>query len=531
MTFSSPSRTTTHVPSIVGVKRPAPVPALLPAFEPYSSSPPLPRPVKRVALSTSPTKRSPNKYSPAKYRNERQKYPTPVPTSSTGIMSSSPPKVLQSRRPGINRTFSTTSERAPLSTVPTIELDAGGLPTLMGRSGKAAHYQLSTNKLISRVHVRAVYIPANPPSPSKVEVVCMGWNGVKIHCQGKAWELGKDSSFTSESQDADIMVDVQDARVLLQWPKIGRKPSTPADTDSAADSENSPRMLVATAHSRSPFASPLRQRPRLHSPVSPSPAVNRASVSTSALLFSDVPVIAPVQVYEDPEPEEESQEVAAATQATQSTQLLSQPLGNSLGFSQSSAVSDADAFSDQDEENDPIIHSFGPYGDNLLPRLASFTAGASPDHHRRVDAIKDASVSPNRRSSSESLRDAVESPVVNHVINQLAYSRLSSTPLSTIIGNLPSSLTVDSPNSKENKRLTLDMLKGMIDKTQCIGEVCREGKDAAGKPLESEYYYIPDMDPDHKRRDAVVEGLRKPGLRACRKQHKVSISFHSYRIV
>ena len=41
----------------------------------------------------------------------------------------------------------------------------------------------------------------------------MGWNGVKIHCQGKAWELGKDSSFTSESQDADIMVDVQDARV------------------------------------------------------------------------------------------------------------------------------------------------------------------------------------------------------------------------------------------------------------------------------------------------------------------------------
>ena len=75
------------------------------------------------------------------------------------------------------------------------------------------------------------------------------------------------------------------------------------------------------------------------------------------------------------------------------------------------------------------------------------------------------------------------------------------------------------------------MLKGMIDKTQCIGEVCREGKDAAGKPLESEYYYIPDMDPDHKRRDAVVEGLRKPGLRACRKQHKVSISFHSYRIV
>ena len=289
-------------------------------------------------------------------------------------------------------------------------------------------------------------------------------------------------------------------------------------------------MLIATAHSRSPFASPLRQRPRLQSPVSPSPAVNRASASTSALLFSDLPVIAPVQVYEDPRSEEESHEVATTAQATQSTQLLSQPLGNSFGLSPASALSDADAFSDQDEENDPIIHSFGPYGENLLPRMASFTAGASPDRHRRVDAIKEASASPHRRSSSESLRDAGENPVVNHVINQLAYSRLSSTPLSTIMGNLPSSLTIDSPNSKENKRLTLDMLKVMIDKTQSIGEVCREGKDAAGKPLESEYYYIPDMDLDEKRRDAIVEGLRKPGLRACRKQHKVTISIYSHRI-
>ena len=66
----------------------------------------------------------------------------------------------------------------------------------------------------------------------------------------------------------------------------------------------------------------------------------------------------------------------------------------------------------------------------------------------------------------------------------------------------------------------------MIDRTQCIGEVCREGKDAAGKPLESEYYYIPDMDLDEGRRDAVVDGLRKPGLRACRKQHKVSRNNH-----
>ncbi|MCJ1402896.1 hypothetical protein MMC11_006117 [Xylographa trunciseda] len=417
----------------------------------------------------------------------------------------------------MQRTISTVSERAPLSSVPTIELDSGGEPTLMGRSGKAAHYQLSTNKLISRVHVRAVYIPSNPPNPAKVEIVCVGWNGVKIHCQGKAWELGKDSSFTSESQEADIMIDVQDARVLLQWPKVEPKATTPADTDSAPDSENSPRRPVA-AHSRSPFTSPLRQRHRMQSPVSPSPAVNNAS---SLLLFHEAPYIAPVQVYEDPEPEDEQHKTVCMQGATQSTQYLSQPLGTSLSISQSSLKSIEEEFSDQDEENDPIIHSFGPFGANILPRMASFTTGATPERSPRAQSIKETDTSQHQLANLASIRENAENPIVNHVVNQLAYSRLSSTPMSTILGNLPNELTSDSPDLKGNGRLTLDMLKTMLDRTQCIGEVCREGKDAAGKPLESEYYYIPNLDLDEKRRDAVVEGLRKPGLRACRKQHKV----------
>ncbi|MCJ1393896.1 hypothetical protein MMC18_006772 [Xylographa bjoerkii] len=515
----SPSRQIHTVSSTAGIKRPAPVPTLLPAFEPYSSSPPLPRPLKRVC-STSPSQRSPKKASPLKYRYERHKYPTPVPTSSTGILSSSPPRALQSRRPAMQRTISTTSERAPLSSVPTVELDAGGEPTLMGRSGKAAHYQLSTNKLISRVHVRAVYIPANPPNPAKVEIICLGWNGVKIHCQGKAWELGKDSSFTSESQEVDIMIDVQDARVLLQWPNVGKKATTPTDTDSAPDSENSPRRLVAT-HSRSPFTSPLRQRHRMQSPVSPSPAVN---IATSSLLFSGNPSLPPVQVYEDPEPEAEQGNTGSVQEATQSTQYLSQPLGAILSISQSSLQSIQEEFSDQDEENDPIIHSFGPFGANILPRMASFTTGATPERSPRTHSNQETRPSQHHRASSESLRDSAQSPIVNHVVNQLAYSRLSSTPMSTIMGNLPTELTSDGHNSKENKPLTLDMLKILLDRTQCIGKVCREGKDAAGKRLESEYYYIPDLDLDEKRRDAVVEGLRKPGLRACRKQHKVGTS-------
>lgn len=81
MMDSSPSKTNVQssLPSTAGVKRPAPT--LLPAFEPLSSSPGLPRPLKRQARS-----------SPSEREVAYMKYPTPIPTSTTGILSSSPPQ-------------------------------------------------------------------------------------------------------------------------------------------------------------------------------------------------------------------------------------------------------------------------------------------------------------------------------------------------------------------------------------------------------------------------------------------------------
>jgi len=304
---SPPMSKGSPVAPVAGVKRPAP--SLLPAFEPFSSSPPLPRPVKRQARA-----------SPSDYGLE-MKYPTPIPTSSTGILPSSSPPWL-SRRTGLQRTLSTLSERAPLSAVPTIELDDLSQPTLMGRSSNSSHYQLSTNKLISRVHVRATYFPAGVANPKRVLVECVGWNGVKVHCQGRAWDLRKGDSFTSETEDADIMVDVHDARVLLQWPRLHEnKISTPTDSD---HSENSPRQILAAAR-RTPNQSPLRQR-HMHSPVSPSPAV-QAVHATSSTLFTSDSVSATVQVYED-DPSDDLQ--STQIEATQSTQQLTQPLGISL---------------------------------------------------------------------------------------------------------------------------------------------------------------------------------------------------------
>ncbi|KAI1081799.1 hypothetical protein F5B20DRAFT_57792 [Whalleya microplaca] len=477
--------------SIAGVKRPAP--SLLPPFEPLlSSSPGLPRPLKKQARNGTLGS------------SAFLKYPTPIPTSSTGILSSSPPRIQPG--PGVARSQSSVSERAPLAAVPTVELNENGETLLMGRSSNSSHYQLSANRLISRIHVKARYIPASDPlEPNKMEILCNGWNGIKLHCQGKTWELGKGDSFTSETENADIMLDVQDARVMVQWPKRDHHESIANLSDSSWD--ESPRARPHHNRSGSDLlqSSPLRRQTRIKSPDSPTPA------SKSSLLLTNDTSEA-VEIYEDASDDEQD---LPKIEPSVDQSFAQTELANSF----SSDLSDLDE-NDPDEENDPIIHSFGPYGANLSNRLAAFKA-ESP---KQPSAFKvESPGQPSRmRSGSTTAKPSIEPEepinikidvpaVTNHVVNQLAFSRLSSNPLSGIMNNLP---------TEEKRDLTKPELRRIIESTSCIGIIPRQGKDAAGKPLESEYYYVPEHDTDDSRRLAVTDGLRKPSLRACRKQHK-----------
>jgi hypothetical protein len=390
----------------------------------------------------------------------------------------------------------------------------------MGRSSNSSHYQLSANRLISRIHLEARYIAASSPlEPNKVEIKCNGWNGAKLHCQGRTWELAKGDSFTSETEDAEIMLDVQDARVIIAWPEREGKDTASEHTDSTWDDDSSPlgRVSAVNALGQDIPSSPLRRVARIATPVSPTPAgpANNSQALSGLLSDSEDGV---VKIYEDEDASEENYGIAAGSSQV-STQAATS-FGAQLGESQSSDLSDPEDGHDPDEENDPIVHSFGPFGANLSSKMASFTAGASPEGPRGRGALGLTS-SPADRSRSESTNQADAIPIVNHVVNQLAFSRLSSTPLSVIFQHLPSDLKGASPTHQENKGLTKDDLRKLLNAAPCVGEIGREGKDAAGKPLESEYYYIPDEDTDAQRRAAVVEGLRKPSLRNCRKQHKV----------
>lgn len=60
----------------------------------------------------------------------------------------------------------------------------------------------------------------------------------------------------------------------------------------------------------------------------------------------------------------------------------------------------------------------------------------------------------------------------------------------------------------------------MLDGIKCIGVIHRTGKDALGKPLESEYYYRPEFDLDPERLALFKESKGGRGLRSCRRVHK-----------
>lgn len=491
-----------------GTKRPPPT--LLPPFEPLSSSPGLPRPAKRQATAS----------------DAYLKYPTPVPTSSTGILSSSPPRPRQALGGGLSRSQSSSaSERAPLSAVPSVSLPANGDTLLMGRSSNSSNYQLSSNRLISRVHVRARYVAApSPLEPSKLEIVCGGWNGLKLHCQGRSYELWKGDSFTSETEGSEVMLDVLDARVLVRWPRREAPEETEWEESPGSRRENTPAFLQS---------SPLRRQGRIQSPVSPTPG-NLASSRRLQMLMPRGRE-ENVDIYVDPSADEEEGEGEDEGSKGPAERVVdpNASLGTEATNSFSSDLSDLDDEdeNDPDEENDPVVHSFGPFGANLSSRLASITA-TSPRVNRstnqpllprvpeeekqpKAEADEEPPEEPAARPETPAPEEApYENPTVaNHVVNQLAFSRLASTPLSTIMQNLPAG---------ERSGVTKAQLQSLIEGTPCVGIIAREGKDAAGQPLESQYYYVPEEDGDGHRRAAVVEGMGKPSLRACRKQHKVS---------
>jgi hypothetical protein len=120
--------------------------------------------------------------------------------------------------------------------------------------------------------------------------------------------------------------------------------------------------------------------------------------------------------------------------------------------------------------------------------------------------------------------------ILHLICNHLAFSRLNSTPLSLLKKSIPKlaevsladlEATLLLPAAPTTPRAVAALALPRESAVACIGVIERSGKDAAGKPLEREFYYLPEHDDDEDRR-VMVEQLKggRSGLRACRKTHK-----------
>lgn len=399
----------------------------------------------------------------------------------------------------------------------------------------------------------------------------MGWNDIKIHCQGRAWELSKGDIFTSETEDAEIMLDVQDSRVILAWPtrtcrarsdststistptrtRVTRSPSVGwiDDNDENVDPRGnngctSRRLFNVSTEKRS------RSSPRRGLGNSSMFRSDPQMTDTFLEIYEDEPVAD----FNDPEIlvtlEKEGISHAAMkmllapsddTDDDELNQLLledQEDEGNDEEEEEEDEEEEEEEKEDEEKEEDEeddddgdedgenekddkgaITLNFDP--EPILPPMAVFST-AEPLRTPRTpptSCTARATSPPILSSRSASISPNKDTTFRNHIVNQLAFSRLSSTPLSVLFSNIPPFLRAS---------INMERLVQTLGSIDCIGEIKRQGKDAAGKPLETEYYYIPDNDTDIGRRAAVVEGMGRVGLRSCRKSHKVGLFlYHS----
>ncbi|SCU95705.1 LAFA_0G01750g1_1 [Lachancea sp. 'fantastica'] len=143
-------------------------------------------------------------------------------------------------------------------------------------------------------------------------------------------------------------------------------------------------------------------------------------------------------------------------------------------------------------------------------RRRKYTSPSPKKNHKRKNKPQQPTF------SSESVILQMESRGVatldlQHVLaNHLAFSNVQQVPFSQL----------QDVNSTISKLKPFE-LRALLKAEKCIGVIYREGKDAAGKPLDEEYYYDLENDSDNNRRQ-LVSSLKggRTGLRNCRKVHK-----------
>ncbi|SCU95244.1 LAMI_0F01662g1_1 [Lachancea mirantina] len=162
------------------------------------------------------------------------------------------------------------------------------------------------------------------------------------------------------------------------------------------------------------------------------------------------------------------------------------------------------------QAKEPGVNSEEMVADPISIRRRKFESPSPKKNHKRKNQIAGKDATPEEIVSCLISKNVPIVELQNVLINYLAFSNVQQVPLSLL----------KDVNSKISA-LDTSELRALLVTEKCIGVIRRQGKDAAGKPLDEEYYYDLENDPDTDRR-MLVTSLKggRSGLRNCRKTHK-----------
>lgn len=459
----------------------------------------------------------------------RTEYPTPNPSSSL-FRSSSPAadthlaedKTKKSvtfdlQKARINTDFNILNPDANVMRIPLLENQSR---ITIGRSSKSCDFFFASNdKNVSRLHISVSY------NVEQLVLTCLGHNGLAIRIPKPCYV------FATNSTDNYVVLE-NVSRVPLDLDSMGLKESFKSIKLDSNHTEFTVRRketitlprfanILIEINNHIILLNPLDHEEELTDdelPVlisKPEPLKNTFSTPTKPPVEEftpKTPLKANLQLIED---EPTPSKTKANLNAVSLIEAQPETTEKSNTLIETPEIKIFKIFEDSAVEERPMIQrSATPLSD----KSNTFSAPATPKRKAQSEEPQPIKNKKKKKSvetqkvevNQEWIANVEQIPEINNIlINHLAFSRLSSTPASFL--QTISVLT---------SQLTLREIRVLLHNIQCIGVIYRQGKDAAGKQLEEEYYYMPENDVDDERPKLVASIKGHGGLRSCRRTHK-----------
>lgn len=459
---------------------------------------------------------------------DKNRYPTPVASSSAG-RSSSPFRAAPEDTLSLSPAYDLPDYAPNINKIIAIELDSSNCTRLaIGRKGSICDIVLPSKKNISRQHAFVSYIP----STNKVKLECNGTNGIvivlprqlgchltRVDTSKHIYELRTDTCGNNIVHDKQVeknheltsfvllkgetilmpfivgtIIDFRQAEAILTMKQLDSVFVEEEDNTTETDDELYANSEVF--HEKSiEVIEPSPTMKMLNKKVTETPESSNLPRDMSHSPYTEKGLACFPQ-------KTSSFAVDTTPQTSSNIMMPSTPKKMKEKFNLIGKAPKTPLVFREDFQDTIVAHS---------PKSSTNHHRNDEDQHRHKHHKPNAAV----KSAAELLESLNENGTncaeLQHVLaNHLAFANVQQTPLYQLQG----------VNSKTST-LSREELRALLADESCIGVIYRQGKDAAGKPLDEEYYYDQENDPDSERRNLVtaLKGGRS-GLRSCRRTHK-----------